>query len=214
MVDRLIQLAADLTAGVGHDARLIGGLAVRLHVGAGSRLTRDVDLVPMTPDAEAVIVERLTERGFIVGDARHWRRAIAPETREIVDILRHPIVNPRTFEAAKLRSAPMEHHAAAPGVVVAGAADLARLKLLAGRDQDLVDLVLLSSVFPSPREIAQSAELDELERAVSAGANAVRRALDSGELASCVEELLGRATTTVELDTLRTWLDALKAEGL
>jgi hypothetical protein len=212
-VERLLQLAVELTAGLDADARLIGGLAVRVHVGTGSRLTRDADIVPMTPEAERTIVERLIGRGFVVGDSGHWRRAIAPGSREIVDILRHPIVNPRTFEAASLRE-PVAPTSGAPGLSVAGIADLARLKLLAARDQDLVDLLLLASLSPSARRIAESAELDELERAVSAGANAVQRALQGGDLGRCVEELLGREMMETEVAAMHAFLGALHAEGL
>ena len=52
-------------------------------------------------------------------------------------------MNPKTFETISLNSPPLRYTIADVVVLVAGLEDIAALKLMAMRDQDLVDLVLL-----------------------------------------------------------------------
>lgn len=76
MSDDLIETAADLwrAVGAGEDLRLIGGLAVRAHVGVGARETRDVDVVAMTETVKQRVLDHLRSTGRAVGESGGWAR--------------------------------------------------------------------------------------------------------------------------------------------
>jgi predicted nucleotidyltransferase len=198
------------------DVRLIGGLAVRLTVGDQSRLTHDVDLVVMTDTWRDRLLGLLRDDGYQVGAIGGWWRAMRPDgSGHLIDIAEHPVVEHRTFVPSALRETPAHVHVAGSAVAIIGQNDLARLKLLAGREQDLVDLALLATRgrLSAPR-IADGAERDDTERAVSAGLHRARFALRTGGLSEAYEECLGRRLAEADAEAFQRFLDDLAKEGL
>ncbi|MBI4702864.1 MAG: hypothetical protein HY744_17240 [Deltaproteobacteria bacterium] len=218
-MDDLLDELAGLHAALGAastDLRLIGGLAVRLHVGEEARRTGDIDLVAMTEEARDALLGTLTARGYLVGTTgQWWRAAPADGSRRFVDVASHPVVDVRTFDRVHLRGTPRQVSVGAARVQLAAATDLALLKLMACRDQDLVDLLLLAaSSAMDVREIARSAERDDIERRVAGGAVRARHELARGGLAAAAHQALGRAARDEELRALTAVLRALEQEGL
>ena len=97
----------------------------------------------MTDPARAGLLAHLSSRGFVVGASGGWWRASATEERLVVDVAGHPVVNPRTFESISLPGPPVELKSSP--LRLANPNDLARMKLVAMRDQDFVDLVVLAN---------------------------------------------------------------------
>jgi hypothetical protein len=131
----------------------------------------------------------------------------------MVDVASHPIVNPRTFEQITLRSAPRVQTVSGVSLSIASPNDLALLKLVAHRDQDIVDLQLLVPQL-SAAMIAANAEQDDVERTVAEGAQTARLLAQSGQLADVAQELLGRPVSETELGALDQFLNELLKEGL
>lgn len=96
----------------------------------------------------------------------------------------------------------------------AGLDDLALMKLVAMRDQDLVDLFLLATFGVSAEAITHAAIEDDIERSVSAGANQARHALRTGALREIIEQTLAREPQEFEIEQLGTLLDALERSGM
>lgn len=202
-------------SGSGDDLRLIGGLAVRLHVGTGARMTRDIDVVAMTDAGRERLLQYLEQEGWVVGSSGGWWRAVRlGPPRLLLDIARHPVVNPRTFDAVSLFAPPRRQDVGGIVISVAAASDLATLKLLAARDQDLVDLVFLASIGLSAQAIARNAALDDVERPLSAGANRARYALRSGLIRELFEQTLARAPEEEAMSDLEKFLSELEKEGI
>jgi hypothetical protein len=216
-VEPLLEALSDLWREVsaGDELRLVGGLAVRLHVGTNARMTGDIDVVALTDVARKRLLDHFEQAGWIVGTSGGWWRAVRPGTpRLLVDIARHPIVNPKTFETVSLWAQPSRHTIGGIVISVAGAEDLAALKLLAMRDQDLVDLVLLAAQGLSAEAIAEGASADDVERSLSAGAHRARHALRTGLVAEVFEQVLTRPPEERELSKLEELLSALERKGL
>jgi hypothetical protein len=127
---------------------------------------------------------------------------------------RHPVTNPRTFESTALRAHPVEHVIGDVVVSLAGIDDLAVLKLISMRDQDLVDLMLLSSVGISAAAIARTATCDDIERTLSFGAIQARHALRTGMAREVFEQTMGRPPDDNEVHRLSEVLAALERSGL
>lgn len=199
-----------------NELRLIGGLAVLVHVGTLARRSVDVDVVAMTPSVGDAFVVHLERLGFHAAETGGWRRAVRmAHGREVVDIASHPIVQPRTFETVTLRAAIKETTIGGARLMAVGLDDLILLKLLAGRDQDIVDLMMLvSHATPSIEAIVHSVEKDELARSVASTALQIRYVLTHAHLEETASELLGRAPTNHERAALTSFLDALAKEGL
>jgi predicted nucleotidyltransferase len=197
------------------ELRLIGGLAVLAHVGSLARRSVDVDVVAMTPSSGDAFIEHLERLGFQAGETGGWRRAVRMVPgREVVDIASHPIVQPRTFETLTLRAAPKETTIGGARIMAVGLDDLILMKLLAGRDQDIVDLMLLvSGSTPSIAAIVRSVESDDLERSVASTAVQIRHVL-AHDLDEMAGELLGRPPSQSERAALADFTDALAKEGL
>jgi hypothetical protein len=175
---------------------LLGGLAVRAWAGTLPRETLDVDLV--LPDAVQVegMARFLADRGFRVLDDPGWRRAVhgGPDDRIVVDWTGPDVPDPRTLAAYHLRPCRVRRRLHTRDVRVVGIGDLFVLKVLAGRDQDLADLVLLVDLPCRP----SSAEVLECARTGSAGdrfGEQVLRlctGLHTGETAEAVARVVGR----------------------
>ena len=216
MADPVTDLVALLRTVGTAEFVVICGLAVRFLTDEGTaRHTRDIDLVAMNNGARDRLVAHLGSIGYRVGATVGWHRAAMPQpaARPIVDIASNPIVNPRTFEELTLRGQPVPHKLEDITVQVASPNDLALLKLAAHRDQDIVDLLLLSERL-SPKAIANAAELDDVERTVSEGAQSARLLSARGGLTDLTEELLGRRATSGEMDSFERFLRDLGDEGL
>ena len=216
-MDPLLEALANLwsESGAGDELRLIGGLAVRLHVGANARRTADIDVVALTDSARVRLLDHLQQAGWIVGTSGGWWRAIRSESpRLLIDIAPNPVVNPKTFETISLSSPPLRYTIAGVVVLVAGLEDIAALKLMAMRDQDLVDLVLLAAQGLSAGAIADRAAEDDIERSLSAGAHRARHALRTGLVAELYEQTLSKAPEEEELSRLDQFLSALERSGL
>lgn len=216
-MDPLLEALSTLwrESGVGDELRLVGGLAVRLHVGTNARMTGDIDVVALTDIARARLLHHFEQTGWIVGASGGWWRAIRPGApRLLVDVARHPIVNPKTFETISLWARPSHHTIGDIVISVAGVEDLAALKLLAMRDQDLVDLVLLAGQGLSVETVVEGASADDIERSLSAGAHRARHALRTGLAAELFEQTLARPPEERELSKLEQFLSALERNGL
>ena len=199
------------------DLRLVGGLAVRLHVGTSARQTVDVDVVAMTEASRNGVLEQLQAAGYRVGESGGWWRAARREAKgqRIVDVGPHPVVNPRTLDTVTLKEEPLVFSVGDTDVRAVGVNDLTLLKLVAGRDQDVVDVMLLSAhASPAPARVARNAELDDVERIVSRTAAAARAAAEGTRLELLSVELLGRPPTPQEIAAFSGLLQALKKEGL
>ncbi|HZF49802.1 MAG TPA: nucleotidyl transferase AbiEii/AbiGii toxin family protein [Polyangiaceae bacterium] len=216
-VDSLLEALANLwrESGAGDELRLIGGLAVRLHVGTNARRTADIDVVALTDSARARLLGHLEQAGWIIGTSGGWWRAVrSGSPRLFIDIAGHPVVSPKTFETISLRSPALRYTIGEIVVSVAGLEDIAALKLMAMRDQDLVDLVLLARLGLSAEAIADRAAADDVERSLSAGAHRARHALRTGLVAELYEQTLSRAPEEQELLKLEHFLSALERSGL
>ncbi|MBI4701707.1 MAG: hypothetical protein HY744_11210 [Deltaproteobacteria bacterium] len=217
-VERLLIAAADLwrATGAGDRLRLIGGLAVHLYVGAAARVTADIDVVCMDEQARAAVSRRLEALGYRLGVTARWIRAVDPTGQQpVVDVSSHPVVDLRRFENVALHGPPRHHDVEGINLALAAPDDLALLKLVAARDQDCVDLLVLAGAVPlSATAIARRAERDDIERSVAQGAGYLRHLLSTGALAEIAEEALGRAMTAAEPATLGGLLAQLEKEGL
>ena len=218
LMDPLLRAAARLSSqlGLGDRLRLVGGLAVRLQVGSGARVTGDVDLVAMDSAAREAVLRHLAWSGFTVGEMVGWWRAVrGGKDALIVDVSPHPVVDVSTFDSIALHGEPQCVAVGGSPVWVVERNDLALLKVLACRGQDLVDLVLLSAhAPPDAAEMARRAALEDLERAVARGANRARHALRTGDLAEVFEESMGRGLDATEREAAARLLGALEAKGL
>ena len=191
----------------------MGGLAVRLHVGAAARVTHDVDVVAMNDAARARLAALLVAQGWHIGKAGGWWRAVS-SGRPLIDISTHPVTSPRTFDTMSLRSPAVPIHVDGTVVSVAAAEDLVVMKLLACREQDLVDLAFLAHARPLlARTIVSAVAADDIERRVSEGILRARHALEYGRLAEIIMEATGEPPGA-ELHALDVLLRELEAEGL
>ncbi len=194
------------------DVRVVGGLAVRAWLGDLARVSEDVDVVALSAEAHALVLNHLRADGFRLGESGGWWRGLreGPDGREVVDVGTHPVVNPRTFDTIKLREGPRTE----AGLVVAGVTDLAYMKLCAGRDQDLVDVCLLASRLSiDARAIAHAAQQDDVERLVARSVIEARFASSRGLLDTAYGDLLGRAITDAERASFDALLETLGKEG-
>lgn len=197
-----------------NELRVVGGVAMRLLTGESSRVTRDIDIVALNDIAREGLLSYLAQAGYRVAESGGWYRAVLPDaTRAMIDVARHPVVNPRTFETITLRAPPALRTVEDVSVPVAGPDDLALLKLAAHRDQDIVDLLLLARDI-SPEAIAAAAANDDIERTVAEGAQSARYLLSTGGLDSLTEELLGQPPQVEQREKLEQLLEALKRQGL
>ena len=219
-MDDPLERAADLLQPVHEEVaslRLLGGLACRAHLGTLARRSDDLDVVAMSASARDALLDHLRKLGFAVGPSGGWWRAVRGKgkDREIVDVAPHPIVNPRTFDAMTLRSAPMSLTFGDASLHAVGIEDLLVLKLVAGRDQDHVDLVLLTAhADPSAAEIARRLELDDLGRLAAGSVANARHALSKGYLSEVFAQLVGRAPTERERSAFELFLVQLGEAGL
>jgi hypothetical protein len=217
-VDELYGAAAELwrRLNAGTELRLLGGLAVRAHVGDMARLTRDVDVVAMNVTIREAVLALLRSEGRVTSGIGGWIRAVdrRDPRKPIIDVAAHPICNPKTFEELSLAPEPDIIAVAGFDFPVADRVDLLRLKLAAGRGQDLVDVVLLSAFAIDAKTAAQRCARDDSERPVARGANLARMELHDGGLSATFQEVMGRPMTNDETLSVGKLLEALRAEGL
>jgi hypothetical protein len=182
---------------------------------SSARQTRDIDVVAMSDGARDRLLGHLRSAGYRIGTSAGWHRATVPggQSKPIIDIASHPIVNPRTFEELTLRGKPVAHNVEGMTIQVASPDDLALLKLAAHRDQDIVDLLLLSERL-SAKAVASSAEQDDVERTTAEGAQVSRLLLASNGFVELTEELLDRPATANEMQSFKAFLSELQQEGL
>lgn len=166
---------------------LIGGLAVRALVGAASRRTLDVDLVAEDAAGLEVVARVLAARGCLARRSPPWWRFQRPQPRLIVDATDRDVVDPHTFDRYRVDLDLATEHILPGGTTLscAGVDDLVVLKLLAGRDQDLVDLALLAALAvpaPDPNAIDRRVETQDLERSVAGAVLRAELAVAQGAL--------------------------------
>lgn len=205
----------DLLRAVGtNELRVVGGVAMRFLTGAVSRVTRDIDVVALSETAREGLLAHLAQAGYRVAESGGWYRAVFPDSaRAMVDVARHPVVNPRTFETITLREPPRLCNVEGVNVPVAAPDDIALLKFAAHRDQDIVDLLILARDI-SPDAIAAAAANDDIERTVAEGAQSARYLLSTGGLDLLTEELLGKPPQVEERRELERLLGELRKRGL
>ncbi|HEY3351624.1 MAG TPA: nucleotidyl transferase AbiEii/AbiGii toxin family protein [Polyangia bacterium] len=199
MKDLLAEAAAVVarTTQEGGEIALIGGLAVHVLVGFESRQTVDIDFVARGDAGLEALGTTLEERGYLSSRASPWWRFQRESPRVVVDASRDAVVDPRTFDVYRVEMDRVSVRAsfAGPAVPCVALEDLVALKLLAGRDQDLVDLVLLASrVRPGPdiARIQESMEMQDLERALAGAGLRAEAALADGSIGEAYAALTGR----------------------
>lgn len=193
MVSDPLELAAGLwraLPALRQELRLIGGLAARVHLGELARTTADVDIVAMTSSAATALIEHVEREGFVTGRTGGWWRV------SLRGDVKDATVGGVTLSAV-------------------GASDLVILKLAAGRDQDLIDLMMLAAhAAPSAADVFKSIQADDIERTAAGNAVRARQALLRGQLDEVATDLLGRPASAVEKAAFVGFLDALASEGL
>jgi hypothetical protein len=187
-MDDLLREAAAILAALaagGHDAALVGGLAVRAWVGEESRRTLDIDFCTRGEGGVAAAARILAERGYR-GDVRPpWSRFVRSNPRRVVDVTDERVVDLRSFDSYRVDLGAARPRPTAPGLELrcVSLEDLVITKLLSGRDQDLVDLVLLAArTTPPPDDVAIKlrAEGEDIEIALAAAVMRAKAALASG----------------------------------
>lgn len=198
----------------GLSVALLGGLAVRAWVGRAGRETYDVDFVTGSQDDARRLSEVLRKRGYEVLPDPWWRRAIAERDGErvIVDWTGPDVVDPRTLDGYRVGGTRVLRHLVTRQVPVIELADLVIIKLLAGRDQDIVDVVVLSAA-SDPEALAA----DVIDRARPQGklvalaeqAGQLRFGIHTGSAMETVRCVAGREPSVAELDRFETLVDLL-----
>lgn len=210
----LLDIAAEFWPNDSADLVLIGGLAVRVHLGELARSTGDIDCVAMTPAAEHETIRVLRATGWTVGDAGAHRRARRVGAPTLVDIFSHPVIHPRTYETMALRATRKTITHADRTIAVAATSDLAFLKLCAARDQDLVDVALLSHHAGLDAALLEASAIhDDIEIRLAEGAAKARTLVRRGDFATMVPEILGRVLSHAELQAFEALLLALEGRG-
>jgi hypothetical protein len=210
-----MQVAARIAGAAGPErVLLIGGLAVAHYTGAQARPARDIELLCLDEAAWQGARRHLEGSGYRVDDRGSWLRAVDPQAGgPLLDLAKHPVRDPRTFETCYLRGAPSP--AREPGLAVAAPADLVMLKLIAQRPWDFIDIALLAAAVTVPvEEIRQSAEQDGLEQLVGQGSLRLSDALTSGRLDGAGEQILGRPLSRREQHRLEALIGELWEQGL
>ncbi len=167
----------------------------------------------MTVPAREALLESLRSTGWRAASSGAWWRASAPG-RPLIDIASHPVVSPRTFDEVPLRRAPVAFDVEGTRVLAAARDDLALLKLVAHRDQDLVDLAVLAGLGLDAAFIEESAAHADIERRVVDGATRARHALQAGELAELTLEVTGTTPLPKSMAALDAFLSDLEKRGL
>jgi hypothetical protein len=217
-VDLLREAEALLRAaeGAGLQAALLGGLAVRAHLGVLPRETFDIDIaMSSVPEVDA-FGRLLVARGYDMLEEPWWRRAVrgGTEGRIIVDWTGPEIVDPTTLRRFRLGPERVRRRLVSTEVAVVAVPDLLALKLLAGRDQDIADLACLAG--PDPEGDAQAVMARGQDASASdplrAEARQLQFSLHLGEAQEAAARVLGRALTADEVDRLSRFVDALSRE--
>ncbi|MBI5487962.1 MAG: nucleotidyl transferase AbiEii/AbiGii toxin family protein [Deltaproteobacteria bacterium] len=181
---------------VGLRPALLGGLAVRAWAGALPRETLDVDL--HLPDAAGVAEfgRLLAHRGYRVLDDPGWRRAVraGPDDRVVVDWTGPDVPDPRTRLTYRLHHPPTRRKLRTRVVPVVALPDLIVLKLLAGRDQDVADLLLLATLpeRPSATTLLECGQSALADGRLESQTLRVCTSVHAGNAAQVVSAVLGR----------------------
>ena len=167
----------------------IGGLAMRAYLQAPDwRATGDLDLVVGKAQYDQLRA-LLEERGFTVYDAGPWKRAELQtgEHKRIIDVFVDAVVDLASFAsyAIDARDAQRRGEPGGPSLLVPRIEHLIALKLLAHRDKDVLDVVLLlcdRAIAVDRAEFERALEIRDVEVPVRRGYLSVLAAIESGEM--------------------------------
>jgi hypothetical protein len=211
----LVAPAARLFTEVPDGLRLIGGLGIWLLSGHAGRLTKDIDVVAGSQSSFDSATAALRDNGYQVSPmVASWRRATSAGLPS-VDLALHPVVNPRSFEVMSLSDAYETMQTDAGPVHVATATDLVRLKLLARRERDFVDVLQLVATdrVIDVDAVISFVEQDDCERSLSEGCLLAASALRRGDLARDYENLVGRPATSEQLGSFAALLRRIEEKS-
>jgi hypothetical protein len=219
-VERLIEEAVrilDQSEAAGLSVALIGGLAVRAWAGPHGRETFDIDLLVGSEEQRDALGTILERRGYVVLDDPWWRRAIRQSggDRMIVDWTGPSVVNPKTLERFRVAEARARRKLGNATVPVIELADLLIVKLLAGRDQDIADVISLvgASAGETPtEEVLLRARAQALGTRISDEASRLRFGVHTARVTELAERLLGRELLGDELVGLERFFEELMQE--
>lgn len=175
----------------------IGGIALSGYLRRNTRLTVDIDLVVAQENGER-FRDLLTELGYVCGTQDLWLRARkkVEETEVVVDVTSEEVTDARSFYSYRI---PLPetggtallmpfHTELAPmacEVPVASPEDLLVLKLLAGRDRDLLDvlaLLLERSDAIDSQAFCQRVALADLDIPIASALARLRDGVATGDL--------------------------------
>jgi len=206
----LIDAAGSLFTKVPEGLRIIGGFGVWLLAGHTGRLTKDFDVVAESAEVLAEASSVLQSSGYRLSPMlASWVRATSKDSPRI-DLALHPVINPRSFEAMSLSHAFETIATEAGRVRVATRSDLVRLKLLAHRERDFVDILQLVAADVAAHEVVSRAENDDCERSLAEGCLLAASARARGDLERDYESMVGRPVTQRQLAAFDSLLQGIE----
>ncbi len=206
---------------------LIGGLATAAYLRRYRRFTEDIDLVVPAAKVEQLLL-MLRSHGFIVTGTQEWWKA----SKEIGDHeLIVDVVTETIGESVTQQNYTLSFHPPQPLIVVTpyfselgefacevpaiGTEDLIVLKLLSGRDKDLIDLTaLLVESFSQIdlKSLHEKITAARLQMAMSIAVTEWRNALESGDLCYLWEVTYDRPLTRRQVASLMVKIGQLVPE--
>ncbi|MBI3920879.1 MAG: hypothetical protein HY318_05615 [Armatimonadetes bacterium] len=211
----------------GVDYVLVGALAVRPYLTRFARLTRDLDIVVRAAEREKVL-SALTLLGYHVQRAPGWAAATKQigHVEFIVDIMDDTICEPATNQkyqvqvasvtmATKIQPVFEEFASRACMAPILPLEDAVILKLLSGRDKDLIDhTALLLEAFRKIdlKSLHEKITTARLQMAMSMAVAEWRNALESGELGYLWEVTYDQPLTRRQVASLLGKIDQLVPE--
>jgi len=175
---------------------VIGAYALRTYLAdPEGRKTSDLDLL-VRGEARGRITDLLGRRGFHVYPTGPWLRAErAGEGPRIVDVAIDAIVDMASFERYPLDPSRATRRAepGGPEIPVPALEDLVAQKLIAAREKDILDVVLVAAGGSAvdPRRIADAVDARDVEVAVRRGYLELQAAARSGRLQQLWLERVG-----------------------
>jgi hypothetical protein len=191
---------------------VIGACALRTYLpDPDTRKSVDADLVTTTADLPA-LTALLEERGYQVFSTGPWRRAERTNHERIVfDIAVDAIVDMRSFEPYAIDWKTVTERSALPVLAIE---DLIAQKLIAAREKDLLDVLLVAaepSINVDGARMRSAIEARDVEIAVMRGCLEAQGAVTSGRAAELWLERYGTKPAPKVLEDaalrVRKWLE-------
>lgn len=194
-------------------AVVVGAFALRTYLlQPEARITTDLDLLVSAP-GRATMERILQRRGFHVYVKGPWLRGERPVgTPRIIDVAIDAIVDLASFEAYSIdpAAAEMRREAGGPLIPVPSLEDLLAQKLIAAREKDALDVLLIAmTLSPDRKRLAEAIAARDVEIPVHRGLLEVVAGARSGRLGQLWLERTGKTLPTGDVDAALAKLDAL-----